>query len=373
MLLRDFFIYCSVMGLVLQVMTCIVLACRCLWRPKGEVDNLHQQGVTILRPLSGLENNLERTLRSAFELDHPKIEVIFCVASADDPVIPLVKKIRVENSGISSLLLVGNDPISDNPKLNNLVKGWKAARYDWVVMADSNVLLPKDYIARLFVRWKKDTGLVASPPVATEPGNFAADLEAAFLNSYQARWQLFSDTIGNGFAQGKTLFWRYDVLSQAGGIKALAGELAEDAAATKIVRRQGLKVRLTAMPFALPLGMRTFKSVWSRQTRWAKLRRASFPLFFYPEILSGPLVPFGCMLAAAWLGLMSFAVFTSFAFVWYAVEILLIILVGWPASPRQWGAMMVRDILLPVLWLSTFDRRGYQWQGHKVDMHKNSK
>lgn len=370
---RDIFIDLAVIFLAFQVVTCVVVACRSLWRPKGDVRNLSQQGVTILRPVAGLENNLERTLRSAFELDHPKIEIIFCVAAADDAVIPLIRQLRAEYRAVASLLLIGDDPVSSNPKLNNLVKGWKAARYDWVVMADSNLLLPKNYIARLFARWKNNTGLVTSPPVGTEPGNFAAELEAAFLNTYQARWQLVSDTIGNGFAQGKTLFWRYDVLGQAGGIKALAAEMAEDAAATKIVRRQGLKVRLTAMPFALPLGARKFGAVWSRQIRWAKLRRDSFPLFFCLEILSGPLIPFGCMLAAALSGVTSFAVFISFVFVWYAMEILVALMVGWPACARQCAAMLVRDILLPAVWLSAFGRRGYSWKGHSIDMRRDRK
>ena len=121
-------------------------------------------------------------------------------------------------------------------------------------MTDSNVFMPKTYLARIFARWTKNTGLVASPPLGTDPENFYAHLEAAFLNSYQARWQLTSDSIGNGFAQGKTLFWYQDILNRAGGIEALTCELAEDAAATKVIRQQGLKVHLTAMPFAQPLG-----------------------------------------------------------------------------------------------------------------------
>jgi len=372
-LFRDILLYIAVMALAVQVITCLTVAWRRWWRPKGEVKNPSQQGVTILRPVSGLENNLERTLRSAFELDHPHTEVIFCVAREDDPAVPLVRQLRAEYSSIASLLLVGEDKISSNPKLNNLVKGWKAARYDWVVMADSNLLLPGDYIARLFARWKHDTGLVVSPPLGVEPGNFAAELEAAFLNSYQARWQLVADTAGMGFAQGKTLFWRYEVLGQAGGIKALAEELAEDASATKIVRRLGLRVRLTAMPFSLPLGVRKLKDVWSRQNRWSKLRRDSFPLFFYVEILSGPLMPFSFIMAAAYLGATSLAVAISFVFIWYAVEILVTIMVGWPASVRQWLALLVRDMLLPVLWLSAFGKSAYEWQGHKVDMHSDRK
>jgi len=47
----------------------------------------------------------------------------------------------------------------------------------------------KDYIAQLFARWKKKTGLVVSPHFGNEAGKFSSDLKAAFLNSYQERWQ----------------------------------------------------------------------------------------------------------------------------------------------------------------------------------------
>ena len=76
-----------------------------------------------------------------------------------------------------------------------------------------------------------------------------AELECAFLNTYQARWQYVADALGFGFAQGKTMLWRRADLERAGGIETLAKEVAEDAASTKIVRDAGLKVRLVDRPF----------------------------------------------------------------------------------------------------------------------------
>ncbi len=131
--------------------------------------------------------------------------------------------------------------MSTNPKLNNVLKGWRAAAHQWIIIADSNVLMPRDYIQRLFANWRADTGLVASPPVGCRPDGFWAGLECAFLNTYQARWQYLADAFGFGFAQGKTMLWRRADLERAGGIAALAEEVAEDAAATKIVRGAGLQ------------------------------------------------------------------------------------------------------------------------------------
>jgi len=356
--------------LIFQLVTCAMVIIRKFWHPGGVIENWQEQGVTILRPLSGLENNLECTLTSTFQLDHEKIEIIFCVARNDDPVIPLVEKLIAAHPDKQAKLLIGDDPISQNPKLNNLVKGWKAARHDWIVMSDSNVLLPPDYIAQLFARWDQKCGLVASPPLGTQVENFAADLEAAFLNSYQARWQLCADMIGNGFAQGKTLFWNRNILEKGGGIKALTAELAEDAAATKLVRAQGLKVRLTPLPFPQPLGQKKLKATWQRQLRWAKLRRDSFPLFFYLEIFSGPLFPLLCLGLACLTGSISLTLWPLFFMIWYFAEMIMNLVVGWPMNWHHKGAILIRDLLLPILWFSAFGRSGYQWQGYKVDIKR---
>src|SRR5690606_15027840 len=147
------------------------------------------------------------------------------------------------------------------------------------------------YVQRLLARWRPDSGLVASPPVGCDPLGFAAELECAFLNTHQARWQYAADSLGFGFAQGKTMLWRRADLDRAGGIGALAGEVAEDAAATKLVRHAGRRVHLVDAPFGQPLGRRRLREVWHRQLRWARLRRASFPWYFLPEILSGALPP----------------------------------------------------------------------------------
>ena len=54
----------------------------------------------------------------------------------NDPVIPLIRRLMAEHPKVPARLLVGDDRISINPKLNNLVKGWNAADHDWIVMAD---------------------------------------------------------------------------------------------------------------------------------------------------------------------------------------------------------------------------------------------
>ncbi len=324
--------------------------------------------VTILRPACGIENHIEETLTSAFALDYADYEIVFCVADERDPVIPLIRRLMDEHGEVPSRLLVGDDRISINPKLNNLVKGWHAAAHDWIVMTDSNVLMPRDYLDRVLERWQPDTGLVCSPPVGTRPDGLGAELECAFLNTYQARWQLIADALGTAYAQGKTMFWRRAYLDEGGSIEALAAEPAEDAASTKLIRAAGRKVRLVIRPFPQPLGKRAVADVWGRQMRWARLRRSSFPLVYAPEAVSGGFFPMLGTAVLVAMGALPIGAFVGLAVAWYGTEALLARHYDWPISLRIVGLMIVRDLLLFPLWIVGWTGNRFVWRGNAMDI-----
>jgi ceramide glucosyltransferase len=359
-------IFC-VLALVVHVVTIVVVMRRVRRTDAGMSSPT--QPVSIIRPVCGIEDFSELTLKSTFHLAHPRYEILFCAAKAADPVIPLVSRLIADHPGIPARLLIGNDPISSNPKLNNVAKGWPAARHAWVVMADSNALLPPDYLHRLLAKWRSDTGLVSSPAVGCSPEGICSELECAFLNTYQARWQLFVDYIGLGFAQGKTMMYRKDLVDRAGGIWALAAEVAEDAASTKLVRRIGLRVRVVDRPISQPLGRRTVSEVWRRQIRWARLRRDTFILYFLPELLAGGVTPLvACAIVAASYNLPMIGTLLAYVTIWYAAEAVLAVAAGWHASWRSPLAWLLRDLLIPVLWVASWMRNDVVWRDSTVDL-----
>lgn len=351
-----------------HVTTALIAAVRCSRVPAPAApSDPRLPPVSIVRPLCGIDAHEPATLRSAFRLDHPDYEVILCVAKRNDPVIPLARAIMREHPHVSAQLLIGNDPISPNPKLNNIVKGWRIARHPWVAIVDSNVLMPRDYLARLLTTWRSDTGLVCAPPIGALPDGFAAELECAFLNTYQARWQYAVDTLGGGFAQGKTMLWRRADLEAAGGIAALARDVAEDAASTKVVRAQGRRVRLVDRPFPQPLGHRSFAYVWNRQLRWARLRRASFFLCFVPEILTGITLPLiAAVSVAETFDLPPLGIAAAMLIVWLGAEARLATAAGWHLSWRSPFAWLARDMMLPALWLMALTGSRLNWRGNEM-------
>jgi ceramide glucosyltransferase len=102
--------------------------------------------------------------------------------------------------------------------------------------------------------------------------------------------------------------------------------------------------------------------------RWAKLRRATFPIFFLPEVLSGscaPLLAAACA-AEVW-DVSGVGVAVALGTVWYSCEAILARSAGWhmtALSPLAWAA---RDLMLPVLWVQAWLGNSFSWRGN--DMH----
>ena len=353
--------------LVLVQIASIAIAGRRIGKVHGASTFPAGAPVSLVRPLHGIEAFSDEMLARSFALAYPAYELIFCVADPDDPIVPRVQDLIAAHPQVPARLILGDERVSDNPKLNNCLRGWRAAAHDWVVLADSNVAMPPDYLQRLQAAWRDETGLVCSTPAGARPGSFMAEVECAFLNTLQARWQYAAEAFGLGFAQGKSMLWHKPFLEARGGLQALASEIAEDAAATKLVRAAGKRVHLVARPFEQPLGPRGFREIWARQLRWARLRRVTFPLFFAPEIGSGVLLP--ALLVALWSGSpVGFAGAAVLAALCYAAEYRLASRAGWHRAPRMLAAFLVRDALIPAIWLGAWVQSAIVWRGNAMDV-----
>ncbi len=358
-------VFCATTSLLHLVST--FLAANRFRNKGGPVAQIGRDPVTIIRPVRGLDEYDELTLRSSFELHYPNYELIFCCEDVDDAAVAVVNRLMAAYPKIRARLLIGANKTTANPKLNNLIKGWDAAASDWVILADCNVLLPHDCIDRLLRAWRPRTGVLCSPPAGCMAKGFWAELECAFLNTFQLRWQYTADSVGLGFAQGKMMLWRRRYLNEAGGIRALGAEIAEDIAATKIVRRQRHRVRLVDHPFEQPLGYRTPAQVWDRQVRWARLRRATFPWFFIPEFFAGSFFPIlsGTFAAESLGGTPSLALL-SLVGLWLGTEAVLSRLARWHFTAYSPIAWALRDLTLPILWFHACCGDSFVWRGNEM-------
>lgn len=338
----------------------LATAVLCLIQLNRRLPAVQAPPVTLIRPVCGVDPFDEMTLGSSFRLVPPAAEILFCAASEADAAVPLVRRLIDANPGANARLLVGERRITGNPKLNNVARAWDEAAHDRIAMADSNLMLPADYLATVCAAWMPGTGLVSSPAWGWQPKGMAGRVEAAVLNGNQARVQLAAAALDFGYAQGKTLLFDRPTLNRGGGLEALGRELAEDVACTKVIRGLGLKVRLVPQPFAQPIGRRSWRAVWDRQLRWSRVRRAGFPGLFLLEPLNNPFVaaalvlPVGVLPALGVLAL------------WYAAEAVLALRAGWPMGPADLAASLIRDLMMPAIWVATFARPGFTWRGNDM-------
>lgn len=355
----DWLIVFSAILLSLHLASCLIVA----FRQKAGFLPLTgtPPRVTLLRPVCGRDGNDHETLVSSFTLNYPSYSVLFCVADPADPVVPLIETLIATYPQVKAQLLIGDDCITANPKLNNLSKGWAQADGAFVVMADSNLLLPADYIWRLLDAQASDVGLVSCPPIGCRPDGLWARLECAFLNGNQARLQLAADSLGFGFAQGKTMMWDPTFLNRHGGLAALGKNLAEDVAATHLVRQAGLRVALPHTPFTQPIGRRSLGQVWKRQVRWSKVRRDGFPALFLLEPLNGALLAIVTAGLGGGIGLAAMV-----AALWYGAETVLCLREKWIGRWSDVLLFPLRDALIPMIWVSTLRNRAFEWRGNSM-------
>ncbi len=324
--------------------------------------------VSLIRPVCGLEFDIEATLRSSFSQDYPNYEIWFCASRADDPAASLVQRLIDAHPHVSAHLLIGDTYLSQNPKLNNMAKGWTASTGELVIFADSNLYLRPEYCASVADAFADGKAVVvSSPPIGAKAESIFGEVECAMLNTHAARWQFAASQVGICFAQGKTLAFRRSAFG-ADLMRELAKEPAEDAATTKIVKNMGAALHILAPPYEHPVGPRTARAFWSRHVRWARLRRATFPAVFLFEAASGifpvlALVALSPAIAKEQLALVLLATILA----WYSAEYALARALGWRTNAFFLPACLVRDAALPAFYVAAWMSASFEWRGHAVD------
>ncbi|KAI9173137.1 Ceramide glucosyltransferase [Blastocladiella emersonii ATCC 22665] len=263
--------------------------------------------VSILRPLKGLDTNIERNLDACFHLEYPRacIEIIFCVADHADPVIPLVHDLMRRYARFDIKLYVGEAIVGINPKINNLIRGYDAARHDIVWVLDSNIwVAPQTLMRSVAALSQPGIGLVHHLPVGIQPKSFGSQLEYFFLNVVHARVYLGINWLAPASCViGKSTLFRRSDLALCGGLRAFGKYMAEDNMVGQALWDLGLRHAMTPDRAWQALGNMSAADFFSRRQRWGRIRKYTVRVATAVEpfteclILSGI---FACVVRALW-------------------------------------------------------------------------
>ena len=151
-------------------------------------------------------------------------------------------------------ILVGSDT-TFNPKMNNVRKGLEAASRPVVALCDAGIILDAETLCRAAAPLSDTVGLVLALKAGEAPGNFAAELERAYINGHQARFLLAADRLGIAVASGGVTLMSHETLQRIGNWRGFNRWIADDYSVTRSVRELGLQTRLGdchAAPAARP-------------------------------------------------------------------------------------------------------------------------
>src|SRR5690242_6730393 len=140
--------------------------------------------VSILKPLSGLDADLESNLRTFFEQDYPAFEILFAVREVHDPAVPIVEKLRADYPDIPSRLLITGEPPYPNAKVFSLDRMLRASAHDLVVMSDSDIRVTPTLLTTIAAAFQDPKlGVATCPYRAVGGASFWSRLEATGMNT----------------------------------------------------------------------------------------------------------------------------------------------------------------------------------------------
>lgn len=282
-------------------------------------------GVSILKPLKGSDPGLRENLQTFFCLDYPKFEIVFSASSKTDPSLVVVRALMREYPEVQASLVISQDTEWTNPKVENLKASTPLARYDWLLISDSNTRVHSQALRRLMTEVEEGVGVITSSIVGEGMQTWVSHIEAGYFRTYFSRWMILSAFFGRAFVVGKSMLFRKSVAEKFGGIRALESYLAEDYMAGFAMKQLGLRIKVSRFPVVQYMGAQSLSHFWRRHLRWARIRKAHLPIAFWLEPFSTSWVAFG----VGYIGLskLNFVSLGAFAWIhfglWFLGEFLL--------------------------------------------------
>jgi ceramide glucosyltransferase len=304
--------------------------------------------------------------RSHCVQDYPEYEIIFGVSEADDPAIKLVEQLKSEFPQQAIRLIVCPKQLGTNIKVSNLAQMLPQARYDHLIVNDSDIRIEPDYLRRVLAPMADSRiGLVTCPYRGVANSTLGSRLEALGISTDFCPGVLVALQLEDiKFALGSTMAFRRGDLAAIGGFEGLADYLADDYHLGQRIAALGLKVELSDVVVETFLPRYALGEFLTHQLRWARAVRDSR---FWGYLGLG--ISFGLVWAlltviiaggAGWAWeLLGVTVVMRFAMAIYVGGRVLR-----DRYVMRWLALIpLRDAIAMMIWLMSFAGHTVSWRG----------
>ncbi|BAQ63768.1 ceramide glucosyltransferase [Geminocystis sp. NIES-3709] len=249
-------------------------SCYRFFSQKEEVNVDFSPPISILKPLWGLEYNLEENLTSFIIQNYPQYQIIFCVRDKHDPVILLVEKLINRYADRDLKLIVNDRIIGYNYKVSNLANGLKYCDYNLILIADSDIEVKEDYLKKIVQPLQQEKVGVVTCLYQSLSHNFTGIIESLgvacnFIPNVLTARQLE----GVKFAFGSTILIRKKILEKIGSFERIANSLADDFLLGNLPTKLGYETVLSNYIVKHQITEEIFNHYLKRQIRWFRCIR----------------------------------------------------------------------------------------------------
>ena len=324
--------------------------------------------LTILKPLHGDEAGLYENLASFCEQDYSgAVQIVFGVENPNDPAIAVVERLRAAYPGRALELVVEPRAVGSNPKVANLINMSGRIAHDVIVLADSDIRVRRDYLARLVGALERQGGgAVSCPYYGISTGNLWSHLAQLTIDSHflpgvvvGARLKLSQPCLGS------TIALRRSSLSAIGGFEPLADCLADDYVLGELLRERGEPVSVLSFAVGHVCAESSIVELWRHELRWALTIRTVDPLGYLGWTVTHafPLALIAWFLGGGWPAIsLALAALACRAVLIFASER------GYGLPRHPYWLIPVRDLLSFAVFVSGFVARDVSWRGHHYDL-----
>jgi ceramide glucosyltransferase len=236
-------------------------------------------GVSILKPVKGIDSQMYAGLVSHCLQEYAgEFELLFGVSSLEDAAVREIARLRVEYPGVSIRLVECRQRLGANGKMSNLVQMLPEARFEHVIVNDSDIRVSPQYLQRVMAGFTDETvGLVTVPYVGRAEGTLWSRLEALGIATDFMPGVLVARKLEGGirFGLGSTLATTKTALATMGGFEGLVDQLADDYELGARLSAAGYKVALVREVVETTVPAYTLRGFCEHQLRWARSTRDS--------------------------------------------------------------------------------------------------
>ncbi len=326
-------------------------------------------GISVLKPLRGVDDDLAENLASFADVEWPDCEVLLGIEAPGDPAAAVARRAEERWPGRFRVVLRGPG-LGMNPKVSQLASLVAAARHPILVVSDSNVRVEPGYLSEIAARLEDPAvGLVTHLIAGVGEETTGALLEHLHLAGGVATGIAAAKRVaGRDVVMGKSMAIRRDDLAALGGLEPVKDILAEDyVLGRRVLEVLGKRVALASRPVRNVVQRRGVGDFAARARRWAVLQRCLVgPALYAAQVVRNPLVAATMALAA------SPSRWTAAA--WVAVGAARALLDGAAGAalrpggfrPAQLLLVPLKDLLLGAAWVEGFFRRTVDWRGNRL-------